>query len=101
MLILTRNAGESIILGEGDSKITVQVLATHNGQVRLGITAPKEVPVHREEIYQKIHGEKITEEKKVVVSAIRRPKPKTDDTKAPANAAMQLAFAKAGHESKD
>lgn len=51
MLILTRNAGETLTIGEN---ITVTVLSLRGGQVRIGITAPKSVPVHREEVAQRI-----------------------------------------------
>lgn len=55
MLILTRKAGESIIIG-GVVKITA--LGVQGRQVRLGIAAPREVEVHREEIYQRLQAEK-------------------------------------------
>ena len=54
MLILTRRLGESITIGD---KIKVSVLGIHGRQVRLGIEAPSEVTVHREEIYVKIQEE--------------------------------------------
>ena len=54
MLILTRSQGEAICIGD-DIRITV--LGTNGGQVRLGIDAPQNVEVHREEIYQRIQSE--------------------------------------------
>jgi len=54
MLILTRNVGESIIIGEKKEKIIVTLLNTKGGQAKIGIDAPKKIPVHREEIYKKI-----------------------------------------------
>lgn len=51
MLILTRNINQSIIIGDN---ITLTVLEVRGKQVRLGINAPKDITVHREEIYNKI-----------------------------------------------
>ena len=54
MLILTRRVGETLMIGDS---VSVTVLGVKGNQVRIGITAPKDVAVHREEIYQRIHGE--------------------------------------------
>ncbi len=54
MLILTRRVGETLMIGD---EVTVTVLGVKGNQVRLGINAPKDVSVHREEIYQRIKAE--------------------------------------------
>jgi carbon storage regulator len=51
VLVLSRNAGESIIIGHD---IVVTVVETRGDQVRLGITAPRSVPIHREEVYAEL-----------------------------------------------
>ena len=55
MLILTRRVGESLMIGD---EVNVTVLGVKGNQVRIGVSAPKDVPVHREEIYQRIQNEK-------------------------------------------
>jgi carbon storage regulator len=53
MLILTRRVGESLRIG---SDVSVTVLGTRGRQVRIGITAPKILTIHREELYQRLRG---------------------------------------------
>ncbi len=55
MLILTRRIGETLMVGD---EVTVTVLGVKGNQVRLGVNAPKNISVHREEIYNKIQKEK-------------------------------------------
>ena len=56
MLILTRRPGESVKIGDD---ITVTVLAVRGNQLRLGFTAPQNVTVHREEVYERIQSERL------------------------------------------
>ena len=55
MLILTRRVGETVMIGD---EIAVSVLDVRGNQVRLGIAAPKEVTVHREEVYRRVQQDK-------------------------------------------
>jgi carbon storage regulator len=59
MLILTRRVGEAVMIG---TDVTVTVLGVKGNQVRVGIEAPKSVPVHRKEIYERIQREQQMQE---------------------------------------
>ncbi len=56
MLILTRRLGESLKIGD---EVTVTVLGVKGNQVRLGFTAPRDVAVHRQEVYERIQAERV------------------------------------------
>jgi carbon storage regulator len=57
MLILTRRVGETLMIG---NDVTVSVVGLNGNQVRLGISAPKNVEVHREEVYERVKAERAT-----------------------------------------
>ncbi len=82
MLVLTRKIGESIMIGHN---VKVMVVNSEGGQVRLGIEAPPEVVVHREEIYRMIQKENVmasapkTDEIKKIAQALRDKKGSTQD----------------------
>jgi carbon storage regulator len=59
MLILTRRIGESIIIGDN---VGINILGVKGSHVKIGIDAPKEISVHREEIYQRIQAENAVKE---------------------------------------
>jgi carbon storage regulator len=56
MLVLTRKTNQSIMIGD---EIEVSVLAVSRDKIRLGITAPRDVPVYRKEVYISIHGDEL------------------------------------------
>ncbi|MCU7816483.1 MAG: carbon storage regulator CsrA [Candidatus Thiodiazotropha sp. (ex Lucinoma kastoroae)] len=58
MLILTRRVGETLMIGD---EVTVTVLGVKGNQVRIGVNAPRDVTVHREEIYERIKREQQSE----------------------------------------
>ncbi len=64
MLILTRRIGESLMIGDD---VNVTVLGIRGNQVRIGVNAPKEIAVHREEIYERIQLEKVRQGKAQLV----------------------------------
>ncbi|ROR94874.1 carbon storage regulator CsrA [Sinobacterium caligoides] len=55
MLVLSRRLGETLMIGDD---VTLTILGINGNQVRVGITAPKCIPIHREEVYQRIVNEK-------------------------------------------
>ena len=77
MLILTRRVGETLMIGD---QVTVTVLGVKGNQVRIGVNAPKEVAVHREEIYERIKLEQQGAQKTAA-----------NDTEEPSNTAHETA----------
>jgi len=67
MLVLTRKRNQSIIIGDN---IEITVVDIHGEQVKLGITAPRAVPVHRKEIYEEIQRENLLATKSVTPSKL-------------------------------
>ena len=68
MLILTRRVGETVMIG---NEVTVTVLGVKGNQVRIGVNAPKDVAVHREEIYERIKREEDQESRAAAPPAAR------------------------------
>jgi carbon storage regulator len=68
MLILTRRVGETLMIG---NEVTVTVLGVKGNQVRIGVNAPKDVAVHREEIYERIKREQDPDSKMGVSSGAK------------------------------
>jgi carbon storage regulator len=75
MLVLSRKKNESIVI---NNDITVTVVEIRGDKVRLGIVAPKEVPVHRQEVYDAIHGKDAAEAPPAVVVSNSQPTDPTD-----------------------
>ena len=65
MLILTRHVDQSIIIGDD---IIIKILGNSGGQIKIGIQAPREISVHRDEIYKKIQQAKLGENVKTIES---------------------------------
>jgi carbon storage regulator len=72
MLVLSRKKNESIVI---NNDITVTVVEIRGDKVRLGIVAPKEVPVHRQEVFDAIHGKQAADAKVPAAAAAAGPKP--------------------------
>ena len=64
MLVLTRRVGEKLVIGDN---VTVTILGVTGNQIRIGIDAPREIQVHREEIYQRILKERAADTTQTVV----------------------------------
>lgn len=58
MLVLTRRTDEAILIGKG-AEVIIHVLNISENQVKIGITAPQEIPIYREEIFLRIQKEKL------------------------------------------
>ncbi len=69
MLILTRRVGETLMIGDN---VTVAVLGVKGNQVRIGVNAPKEVAVHRQEIYERIRLENAKNNKKESIKSFAK-----------------------------
>ncbi len=70
MLVLSRKKNESIVI---NNDITITVVEIHGDKVRLGIVAPKEVPVHRREVYEAIHGKPASAEASPPTNVVAKP----------------------------
>jgi carbon storage regulator len=70
MLVLSRKKNESIVI---NNDITVTVVEIRGDKVRLGIVAPKEVPVHRQEVFDAIHGKSAAAEQPAAPTVVAKP----------------------------
>ncbi|HZX79897.1 MAG TPA: carbon storage regulator CsrA [Lysobacter sp.] len=61
MLILTRRPGEKIIVGEGENQVTILVAEIDGNRTKIGVHAPRNIPVHREEVFERVQREKAAE----------------------------------------
>jgi len=59
MLVLSRHKNETIVIGDGPDRVTICVTKVSGGRVYIGIDAPRDVPVHRGEVYEKIQEQRI------------------------------------------
>lgn len=58
MLVLSRQKDEVVIIGEGENAVEIQVVDIRGDKVRLGFVAPRHIPIHRKEVYERIQREK-------------------------------------------
>lgn len=72
MLVLSRKKNESIVI---NNDITITVVEIRGDKVRLGISAPKDVPVHRQEVYEAIHGTSSRPGEPITVKPAESPNP--------------------------
>ena len=75
MLVLTRGKGERVVIGE-QAEIVLHVIEIRGNQVRLGVQAPKDVPVHRHEVHDRIHSTQDKSAAKISTKAKQKEKEK-------------------------
>jgi len=69
MLILSRKVGQSLILGEEGSEVVVTLMGIKQNQARIGVMAPKEMPVHREEVIHRIRAGEVKINGRIITEA--------------------------------